>query len=76
VFVNEFVTLQALQNKECNVTMAKPSKIEVFGCQEIVWAGVRNEKPVRKIAEECSEWAGENISHTAIAKYIKEKGSA
>lgn len=56
--------------------MAKPSKIETLGCQEIVWAGVRDEKPVRKIAEECSEWAGEKISHTAVAKYVKEKGSA
>jgi hypothetical protein len=74
--VNGYVTLQALQNEECNVTMAKPSKIEVFGCQEIVWAGVRNEKPVRKIAEECSDWAGQSISHTAVAKYIKEKSSA
>jgi hypothetical protein len=56
--------------------MAKPSKIEKFGCQEIVWSGVRNEKSVREIAEECSEWAGESISHTAVANFIREKESA
>lgn len=56
--------------------MAKPSKIETLGCQEIVWAGVRNGKTVRAIAEECSEWANEQVSHTAVAKYVKEKGTA
>lgn len=55
--------------------MAKPSKIETLGCQEIVWSGVRSNKSVRDIAQDCSEWAGEKISHTAVAKYIKDKGT-
>ncbi|MBP1907648.1 hypothetical protein J2Z32_004328 [Paenibacillus turicensis] len=55
--------------------MAKPSKIESLGCQEIVWSGVRANKTVRAIAEDCSEWANEKISHTAVAKFIKDKGT-
>lgn len=55
--------------------MAKPSKIEQLGCQEIVWSGVRANKTVRAIAEDCSEWANEKISHTAVAKFIKDRGT-
>lgn len=55
--------------------MAKPSKIETLGCQEIVWSGVRAGKSIRAIAEDCSDWAQEKISHTAVAKYIKDKGT-
>lgn len=53
--------------------MAKKSKIEKYGCEEIVLAGIRSDPPKfsRKIAEECSEWAGEKISHTAVARYIE-----
>lgn len=51
--------------------MAKPSKIEKFGCQEIVSAGVREGKSIRAIAAECSEWAKEDISHTAVATFLK-----
>lgn len=51
--------------------MAKPSKIEKYGCQEIVSAGVRDGKSTRVIAAECSEWAEEDISHTAVATYLK-----
>lgn len=52
--------------------MAKQSKIEKFECQEIVLAGMRADPPksVRKIADECSDWAGEKISHTAVSRYI------
>ncbi|WP_046180377.1 hypothetical protein [Domibacillus tundrae] len=52
--------------------MAKQTKIEKFGCQEIVQAGIRSAPPksIRQIAEECSEWAGEKISHTAVSRYI------
>ncbi|MCX7570395.1 hypothetical protein OS242_10515 [Tumebacillus sp. DT12] len=50
--------------------MARQSKIEQHGCQEIVAAGVRNGKSVRDIAEECSGWAGEKISHAAVQRYI------
>jgi predicted RNase H-like nuclease (RuvC/YqgF family) len=53
--------------------MARQSKIEKFGCKEIVAAGLRTDPPktLREIAEECSEWAGEKISHTAVARYIE-----
>ena len=54
--------------------MARQTKIEKFGCQEIVLAGMKEEKSFRQIAEECSEWAEESISHTAVAKYIKDMG--
>jgi hypothetical protein len=52
--------------------MARESKIEKHGCQVIVAAGLRCDPPksTRQIAEECSEWAGEKISHTAVARYI------
>jgi hypothetical protein len=56
--------------------MAKPSKIDVFGCQDIVWAGVRNGRSMRDIAKDCSVWAKEGISHTAVAKFIKDRESA
>ncbi|UKS30061.1 hypothetical protein LOZ80_14430 [Paenibacillus sp. HWE-109] len=56
--------------------MGKPSKIDTFGCQDIVWAGVRNGRSVRDIAKDCSEWANESISHTAVAKFIKDRESA
>ncbi|KIL72533.1 hypothetical protein [Bacillus badius] len=54
--------------------MARQSKIEKFGCQEIVLAGLRSDPPksTREIAKECSEWAGEKISHTAVARYIDQ----
>jgi hypothetical protein len=52
--------------------MARQSKIEKFGCEEIVASGLRSDPPktLREIAEECSEWAGEKISHTAVARYV------
>lgn len=54
--------------------MARQNKIDKFGCQEIVLAGIRSDPPksMRQIAEECSEWAGEKISHTAIARYVDQ----
>ncbi|MNW38169.1 hypothetical protein D3C74_152280 [compost metagenome] len=61
--------------KKGRIVMAKPSKIETLGCQEIVWSGVRTGKSVRDIAKDCSDWAGEKISHTAVAKYIKDRGT-
>ena len=54
--------------------MARQTKIEKFGCQEIVLAGIKEEKSFRQIAKECSDWAEEGISHTAVAKYIKDMG--
>lgn len=53
--------------------MARQSKIEKYGCEEIVLAGLRCNPPksTRQIAEECSEWAGVKISHTAVARYIE-----
>ncbi|MCR8633476.1 hypothetical protein [Paenibacillus radicis (ex Xue et al. 2023)] len=56
--------------------MPKPSKIDVYQCQDIVWAGVRNGRSMRDIAKDCSEWAKESISHTAVAKFIKDRESA
>jgi hypothetical protein len=58
--------------------MARQSKIEKYGCQEIVLAGLRADPPksTRQIAEECSEWAGEKISHTAVARYIDSLNQA
>jgi hypothetical protein len=52
--------------------MARQSKIEKYGCEDIVAAGLRADPPksTRQIAVECSDWAGEKISHTAIARYI------
>jgi predicted RNase H-like nuclease (RuvC/YqgF family) len=52
--------------------VARQSKIEKHGCQEIVAAGLRSDPPktLREIADECSEWAEEKISHTAVARYI------
>ncbi|SEA53546.1 hypothetical protein SAMN05421743_105208 [Thalassobacillus cyri] len=51
--------------------MPRQNKIEKHGCQEIVAAGLKEGKSVRAIAEECSEWAGEKISHTAVARYVE-----
>lgn len=51
--------------------MAKQSKIEQHGCQEIVAAGQRAGKSVREIAAECSDWAIEKISYTALQRYIE-----
>ena len=51
--------------------MPRPNKIEKHGCQEIVSSGLKAGKPVRQIAEECSDWAGEQISHTAVARYME-----
>ncbi|MEK4030709.1 hypothetical protein MKZ02_19525 [Pseudobacillus sp. FSL P4-0506] len=53
--------------------MARQSKIEKFGCEEIVLRGIRSDPPksTREIAKECSEWAGEAISHTAVARYVE-----
>ncbi|MCU7712464.1 hypothetical protein OK414_14690 [Priestia sp. JV24] len=53
--------------------MARQSKIEKYGCEEIVFAGLKANPPksTRQIAEECSEQAGVNISHTAVARYIE-----
>jgi len=52
--------------------MARQSKIEKYGCEEIVAYGLKVNPPksTRQIAEECSEHAGVNISHTAVARYI------
>jgi hypothetical protein len=52
--------------------MARQSKIEKFGCEEIVLAGIRTDplKSTREIAKECSEWAGTAISHTTVARFI------
>lgn len=52
--------------------MARQTKIEKYGCQEIVQKGIQRDPPksTREIAKECSDWAGVNISHTAIARYI------
>lgn len=52
--------------------MARQTKIEKYGCEEIVLNGIRADPPksTRQIAEECSEWAGVKISHTAVARYI------
>lgn len=54
--------------------MARQNKIDKFGCQEIVLSGIRSDPPksMRQIAEECSEWAGEKISHTAVARYADQ----
>jgi predicted RNase H-like nuclease (RuvC/YqgF family) len=56
--------------------MARQSKIEKYGCEDIVASGLRADpsKSTRQIAEECSDWAGEKISHTAIARYIETLG--
>ncbi|MNL06032.1 hypothetical protein D3C87_1266550 [compost metagenome] len=51
--------------------MAKPSKIEELKCQDIVASGVKSGKSVRQIAEECSEFAGVEITHMAVDRYIK-----
>ncbi|OLN21863.1 hypothetical protein BTO30_12660 [Domibacillus antri] len=53
--------------------MARQSKIEKFGCEEIVLNGIRSDPPksTREIAKECSEWAGETISHTAVARFVE-----
>jgi hypothetical protein len=51
--------------------MAPQSKIEKFECEPIVANGIRSGKSIRVIAKECSEWAGEPISHTAVARYIE-----
>ncbi|MHA7963538.1 hypothetical protein ACX93W_05275 [Paenibacillus sp. CAU 1782] len=53
--------------------MAKQSKIEKFGCGDIVHKGIKAGKSVRQIAQECSDFAKEGISHTAVAKYIKDQ---
>lgn len=50
--------------------MAKQNKIEKYGCQETVRAGIRDSKSIRQIAEDCSQWAGEAISHAAVARYL------
>lgn len=51
--------------------MAKASKIEKHGCEDIVAAGICNGDSVRLIAERCTEWAKESISHTTVARYIE-----
>ena len=53
--------------------MARQSKIEKYGCEEIVATGLKTDPPksTRQIAEECSKHAGVNISHTAVARYIE-----
>lgn len=53
--------------------MARQTKIEKFGCEEIVLRGIRSDPPksTRDIAKECSEWAGETISHTAVARFVE-----
>ncbi len=52
--------------------MARPNKIDEYGCSDIVAAGSRMGKSVRQIAKDCSEWAGVEISHTAVQRYISE----
>ncbi|KEO81505.1 hypothetical protein [Tumebacillus flagellatus] len=52
--------------------MAQQSKIEKFGCEVIVANGLRADKSLRAIAEECSDWAGVKISHTAVQRYIEQ----
>ena len=53
--------------------MARQTKIVKFGCKEIFLRGIQSDPPksTREIAKECSEWAGENIPHTAVARYIE-----
>jgi limonene-1,2-epoxide hydrolase len=53
--------------------MAKQSKIEKFGCGDIVNKGIKAGKSVRQITQDCSDFAKEGISHTAVAKYIKDR---
>lgn len=51
--------------------MARQSKIEKYGCEEIVKNGIREAKSLREIAEECSTWAEVEISHTAVSRFIE-----
>lgn len=51
--------------------MARPSKIEMLGCQEIVINGYKNDLAEREIAKQCSEWAGEPISHNAVRRWYE-----
>lgn len=53
--------------------MARQSKIEKYGCEDIVAKGLQSDPPksTRQIADECSDSAGVKISHTAIARYIE-----
>lgn len=51
--------------------MARPNKIEQLGCQQIVIDGLKADKSFRAIAEECSAFAGEAVSHLAIMRYAE-----
>lgn len=53
--------------------MAKQGKVELLGCVKIVADGIGQNKSLREIAQDCSNFAGEPVSYTSIRRYLESK---